>query len=103
MTPSEKRRRKLLQQTRNLYSDRRTPPAIHPRYGNLYADLYDEDVSTGGTLGIRITICLLLFACFITMDYTENTMLNMNSEQVETMVAENLQIDDIVNFVDITY
>ena len=40
MNESEKRRKKLLEETRSLYSDWRTPPAVHPRYRAAYRRLY---------------------------------------------------------------
>ena len=34
MNDAERRRQELLEQTRALYNDRRTIPAVHPRYAN---------------------------------------------------------------------
>lgn len=72
MNESEKRRKELLENTRNLYSDRRSPPAIHPRYSNAYHSIYpdlDENEIERSTILFRIVISLLLFLCFVTMDY----------------------------------
>ena len=47
--------RSFLEQTRALYNDRRTIPAVHPRYANAYHYLYgksQEDINEdtkGGT------------------------------------------------------
>ena len=52
MNDSEMRRRELLRQTRKLYDDRRDIPAVHPRYGRIYHDLYkngDEEQNAGDT------------------------------------------------------
>ena len=35
MNDAERRRQELLEQTRALYNDRRTIPAVHPRYANI--------------------------------------------------------------------
>ena len=32
MTESEKRREELLRRARTIYSDKKIPPAVHPRY-----------------------------------------------------------------------
>ena len=44
----KRRRQELLEQTRALYNDRRTIPAVHPRYANAYHYLYgksQEDIN----------------------------------------------------------
>ena len=41
MNDSELRRRELLKQTRRLYQDSAAIPAVHPRYGHIYHELYD--------------------------------------------------------------
>ena len=43
MNDSEMRRRELLRQTRRLYDDKREIPAVHPRYGRIYHDLYENN------------------------------------------------------------
>ena len=40
MTETEKRRSELLAQTRARYSEKYTPPAIHPRYQSTYHSIY---------------------------------------------------------------
>ena len=48
MNDAERRRQELLEQTRALYNDRRTIPAVHPRYANAYHYLYgkqQEDIN----------------------------------------------------------
>ena len=69
MNDSEKRRRQLLEETRSLYSDRNSPPAVHPRYKFAYARLYgSEDEMAPGTFGLRLFLCFMLFAAFVAMD-----------------------------------
>ena len=69
MNDSEKRRRQLLEETRSLYSDRNSPPAVHPRYKFAYARLYgDEEEMAPGTFGLRLFLCFMLFAAFVAMD-----------------------------------
>ena len=41
MTESEKRREELLRRARTIYSDKKIPPAVHPRYQSFYTKLYD--------------------------------------------------------------
>ena len=59
METSEKRRRKLLEQTRALYSDKGKIPAVHPRYGAAYHRIYEQEEAAmpQGTFGIRLLLC----------------------------------------------
>ncbi len=87
MTDSEKRRLELLHQTRMLYSDRRTPPAVHPRFHTTYANLYDNQGRDKGsvvssTLGIRIFIAIVLFGAFVAFDYNEAEYAEVNSTNI---------------------
>ena len=61
MTESEKRREELLRRARTIYSDKKIPPAVHPRYQSFYTKLYDtqeEHEMTGShsTFGVRMFI-----------------------------------------------
>lgn len=100
MTPSEKRRRELLEHTRDLYSERRVFPAIHPRYTGLYGELYEEREHHPGTLGIRVTLCLMLFMIYIAMEYTNATAWNVSSSQIHKAVTQELQIKDEWKIID---
>lgn len=88
MNQSEKRRKELLESTRALYRDSRIPPAIHPRYGNLYSELYGEE-ATGGSLGLRVVLCCILFAAFVMMDYKDVQVAQVSS----SMVTETIESD----------
>ena len=89
MNDSEKRRKQLLNQTKNLYSDYRTPPAVHPRYANTYASLYreaDGEDEVPGSLGLRILLCVLLFAAFVTLDYQGEKIADVSSSQIVDVI-----------------
>lgn len=96
MNQIEKRRKQLLEETRNIYSDRNKTAAIHPRYGSIYSENYESEKDSKGTLGIRILLCILLFALFLSMDYTNNTMFNVSSSVIKDAIAENWEMDDIL-------
>lgn len=101
VTPSEKRRRELLEQTRELYSERRVFPAIHPRYTGLYGELYQENEGHTGTLGIRVVLCLMLFMVYIAMDYTGATTLDVSSSQIASAVVQDFRIEDTFKMIDL--
>lgn len=68
MTETEKRRKELLEHTRRLYSDKYTPPAVHPRFNGTYYSLYKaekEKEEEKGTFGIRLIVAVLLFGLYI--------------------------------------
>lgn len=83
MNDSEKRRKHLLEQTRARYRDDRDPPAVHPRYKSSYDRLYlDEPQERHSTFGIRVVLCLLLFAAFVTMDVKKQEFLHINTQRI---------------------
>lgn len=83
MTETEKRRLKLLQDTRKAYSDNATPPAVHPRYQSAYRSLYPEEMPKAqGTFGIRLFLSILIFALFCAFSYQEKSFGNIDSQYV---------------------
>lgn len=99
MDSSEKRRKELLEQTRRMYSDRREPPAVHPRYGAAYHKLYGNDESEGaypaGTFGVRLFLAFLLFACFVTMDRQEYKVLKVDSDRIVKEIQVDYDVKEI--------
>ncbi len=69
MTDTEKRRIELLAHTRKLYSDKNSPPAIHPRFHATYQSLYQpekqENEAETSSFGVRTIIAVLLFCLFV--------------------------------------
>lgn len=89
MNEVERRRRQLLEETRRKYGDSRTVPAIHPRYGSIYSELYEEKSERSNGLLFRMIIAVLLFALFLVMDYSGEKVATVDSKQiVEAIQAE---------------
>ncbi len=92
---------KLLEQTRALYNDRRTIPAVHPRYANAYHYLYgksQEDINEdtkGGTFGIRLFLCALMFAAFLTIDKQKQEVFHMSSSDIANEITKDTDIQEI--------
>lgn len=86
MNSSEESRRELLRQTRKLYAEKKEIPAVHPRYGRIYHDLYRENeksgVSQGGTFYIRLAIGILCFVCFVYMDQSKTKVADVDSRAI---------------------
>ena len=82
MNETERRRKQLLEETRKKYGDLRTPPAIHPRYGAIYSDLYEEKAKENDGLFLRAIIAVLLFALFVVMDYSGEKVAAVDSKRV---------------------
>ena len=93
---SEKRRRELLQQTRERYSDYLSPPAIHPRYRSSYNKLYSgESGERAGTFGARAFLCLMLFAAFVTMDMKKQEVFHVSSERIVKEITTDLDVAEV--------
>ena len=95
---SERRRRELLEQTRQLYSDRFNPPAIHPRYSGSYNRIYGEEGEgngNGGTFGARGFLCLLLFAAFVTMDMKKQEVFHVDSERIVKEITTDMDVAEV--------
>lgn len=94
MTDVEKRRLKLLQEVRKNYSDKNTPPAVHPRYScayhSLYQDEYDEETRARSTFFLRFIIAVLIFAFVFVIDYYKEEVANVNSEIIINEVEKDL-------------
>lgn len=98
MNDSEKRRKQLLEQTRSLYSDRRTPPAVHPRYRSAYGKLYQEEdpsLALPGTFGIRAFFCFLLFAAFVAMDRQDGEVMKVDSDRIAQEITSDLDVAEV--------
>lgn len=99
MNDSELRRIELLKQTRNLYDDKRDVPAVHPRYGRIYQDLYssnEEQDQPGGTFYIRLVICILCFVCFVYMDQSKAAVAEVNSSSIIKQIEKNINADTLI-------
>ena len=94
---SEKRRQRLLEQTRELYGEKRSIPAIHPRYGAAYHQIYSDEQPQipPSTFGIRLFLCLLLFAAFVSMDKNKREVMNVNSSRIVDEITTNLDVAEV--------
>lgn len=94
MNDVEKRRLQLLQETRKNYSDKYSPPAVHPRfqstYDSLYRDRQNKQTEEHGTFLVRAVIAVLLFALFFLMDYSNEKIGAVDSQVVISEVQRNL-------------
>lgn len=78
---------------RNLYKDNREVPAIHPRYKASYNQLYmDESTLATGTFRVRSVVCILIFASYIMLKHSSNTMTFINDLQVPEIIGQNIHI-----------
>ena len=98
MNETEKRRQQLLHQARELYRDvGETIPATHPRYRAAYESIYgtDKEEVIQSTFGIRVVICVMIFAVFVLTDYKGTTICNLNSEQITEQIQTQSHITNI--------
>lgn len=93
MNQTEKRRKKLLEQTRNLYRDQSITPAVHPRYQAAYSRLYpDEESVIKSTFGIRIIICVVIFAFFVLNEQNGFGLYEIDNLQVLNYIMQNNEL-----------
>lgn len=91
LNQTELRRKKLLEYTRDLYSDNRKIPAVHPRYRMSYQQLYNNEQKTqSGSFGFRVGICMMLFALYIVMGNRGGRILGMDDMQVFEKIMQNI-------------
>lgn len=95
MNDAEKRRQRLLNETRARYRDDGYYPAVHPRYHASYSRLYEEDTQEGGTLGIRAFICFLLFSAFVAMDYQGKEILHVDSDRISQEISTDIDVAEV--------
>lgn len=83
-------------QTRKLYDDSQIP-AVHPRYGNLYRELYHgaDKEPEGGSFVFRLALGILLFVCYVWMDYSQVPVMNVNSAQIVTQIEKQMDIKEL--------
>lgn len=95
METSEKRRSKLLEQTRSLYSDKGKIPAVHPRYGAAYHSLYEQEEAAvpKGTFGIRLLLCCFLFTFFVSLDRQDQKVMDVDSDQIQEVISQDTDTD----------
>lgn len=93
MNEVEKRRLKLLQEVRKNYSDKNTPPAIHPRYSSTYHSLYqngDESFFPRSTFMLRLIIAALIFTFVFVIDYNKEEIANVSSQTIVNEIQKSL-------------
>ena len=100
MNESEQRRKQLLWETRNLYQDKDTVPAVHPRYRTM-TDLISEQPKSAakGSLKLRIIISLLCFGCYLFMEYGKITIRHIDSSAVRAQIGKEshfIKINDVL-------
>lgn len=89
-------RERLLKNARSHYFQNEIP-AVHPRYGAIYHNLYAQTSETKSSLGIRVIISLLLFLLFMALEqgyftdapFTPTQII----EQIEMPVSVTPQLD----------
>lgn len=102
MNDSELRRQELLRKTRKLYDEKREIPAVHPRYGNIYHDLYgkdsaDNETEYSGGFWIRLVLGILVFICFVCMDQNGLHFADINSQKIIDKIQEDSDGETLIN------
>ena len=92
MKNSYKEREALLNSVKGN-SISREIPAIHPRYGAVYKELYKGKNEVKSSLGIRIIISLMLFALFAAMEQGKITQIPISPSEITYQIETPLELD----------
>jgi hypothetical protein len=105
---SEVRRRRLLEENRRRQRNTgMSTPAIHPRYGRLYRELYpdgleqsagngaedlDKKENSRGSFTTRLILSTFLFLVFLYVSQNSVELQGINSHEIIEMIQENHDI-----------
>lgn len=97
MNESEERRRALLRQTKRLYNEDRFIPAVHPRYGHIYNDLYKEEGQDRpkNSFFFRVTLGVLCFICYVWIDYGKVNVANVSSDKIVNQIEHQMELENL--------
>jgi len=94
MSDIEKRRIQLLQDTRKIYSDNYSPPAIHPRYQSAYSSLYgsesQEQMPGVKVFFLRFLVAICIFGVLFLLDYRNEKIGNVSSQTIISEIQKDL-------------
>ena len=88
---SESRRRELLRQTRRLYGNDFSVPAVHPRYRAAYHSLYGQEEEntmpqSESSFFFRLVLSIFLFLCFIYVEQNEPKSVPVRSSAIVSYI-----------------
>ncbi|SHK39393.1 hypothetical protein [Hespellia stercorisuis] len=69
-------------------------------YRNHHEDITDrlgERQPQKSTVGIRITLCIVLFVCYVLLDYENLTILNVNSKAVKNEIRKEVDLGELLH------
>ena len=65
----------------------------HYLYGKSQEDINED--TKGGTFGIRLFLCALMFAAFLTMDKQKQEVFHMSSSDIANEITKDTDIQEI--------
>ena len=72
------------------------PPAVHPRYGFVYDQLYEKDSKEkGGSFELRVFLCMLILAAFITVEKNEVIAKKYDTDEIIKCISTDVEIFDV--------
>lgn len=101
MNESEIRRKELLKQMRQLYNDKKDVPAVHPRYGRIYQNLYEPEHGPtekhSGSFFIRLVVGIVCFIFYVYLDQSNSQIARFNSNQIVNQIEQETDLKSIIN------
>lgn len=97
MEDPEIRRRELLRQTRRLYEEQDSIPAVHPRYGSIYHHLYggeEKEEIHSGTFYLRLVLGILFFVFYVYMDQSSTKIAEVSSTTIIEQIGTDFDLSE---------
>ncbi len=84
--------------TREDFHARKEGAVIHPRYTTTCHLLTEQDDQPiGSTIGIRILLCILLMAAYITLEQNYIPILDTKLQKIPSEIIKDYKVTDILN------
>lgn len=101
MNESEMRRRELLRETRRMYRESESVPAVHPRYKAAYQDLYRKDTKEERDRSgfyFRLILAVIGFICYVYFDQNQVEIAEVSSAEIRCQIEKDTYPDDFIKF-----
>lgn len=96
MEDSATRREQLLKQTRKRYESEGFP-AVHPRYGHIYHNLYEEKPAAAqGSFYLRLAIGVICFILYVWADYQDVSVAGVSSDRVVSQIEKQTDMETVL-------
>lgn len=98
MNENAKRRQDLVLQMKKGNSISSSIPAVHPKYGRIYHDLYGQDQETAlsnHSFSFRMFIAVLCFLLYLAIGTSDDTTAQIYHSKITSTIQKNYDYKEI--------